>query len=214
MRPASTLERLAPLTGVLFVALLVASFIVGGESPDADASTQEVVEFWADDDTQILSAILGALAAVFVVWFGASLSAALRRFEGEPGRLSSLVFAGFIILAVGASAFCGFQFAAADTVNDVPPEVTQTLSVLFSDFFFPLAVGNMVALIASGISILRHGALPSWLGYLALVLGIAAVTPVGFFAFLGAGIWVLVVSVLLYGDANRQSQGPPPPIAA
>ena len=44
----------------------------------------------------------------------------------------------------------------------------------------------------------RFGALPTWMGYVAVILGIAAVTPVGFFAFLLTGIWILIASVLLY----------------
>jgi hypothetical protein len=36
------------------------------------------------------------------------------------------------------------------------------------------------------------------MGYVAVVLGVLAVTPVGFFAFLATGIWILIASVLLY----------------
>ena len=55
----STLERLAPLTGILFEVLLIASFIVGGEGPAADAPTREVIDFWSDEDPQFISALLG-----------------------------------------------------------------------------------------------------------------------------------------------------------
>ncbi len=68
-----------PLTGIGFVALLVISFIVGGESPEADESTEEVVAFWTEEDcAQIASAIIGAWAAVFLVWFGATVAAAVQ----------------------------------------------------------------------------------------------------------------------------------------
>ena len=52
-------------------------------------------------------------------------------------------------------------------------------------------------LIASGISIVRHGALPRWLGWVAIVLGVASATPAFFIAFLLAAIWILIVSVML-----------------
>lgn len=194
-----TLERLAPLSGIAFVALLAISFIVGGESPDADDSTEEVVAFWSEEDSaQIASAIIGAWAAVFIVWFGGAVAAAVRRAEVEAGRLASIAFGGFLLIAVGGLSFSAFQFAAADTAGDVPPEVTQTLSVLFSDFFFPLAGGTLLALLSVGIATLRHGVMPRWLGYAAIVIAIAALTPAGFFAFLAAGVWVLTVSVVLY----------------
>lgn len=206
----STLERLAPLTGIVFVALLVISFIVGGDSPDADDSTEEVVAFWTEEESaQIASAIIGAWAAVFLVWFGGTVAAAVRRAEGEPGRLASIAFGGFLLIALGGLSFSAFQFAAAETAGDVPDEVTQTLSVLFSDFFFPLAAGTLLALLSVGVATLRHGVLPRWLGYAAIVIAIAALTPVGFFAFLAAGVWVLIVSIVLYSSGTTTPTQPP-----
>jgi hypothetical protein len=206
----STLERLAPLTGIAFVALLVISFIVGGDTPDADESTEEVVAFWTEEDSsQIASAIIGAWAAVFLVWFGGTLAAALRRAEVEASRLASIAFGGFLLIAVGGLSFSAFQFAAADTAGDVPAEVTQTLSVLFEDFFFPLAAGTVLALLSVGVAALRHGVLPRWLGYAAIVIAIAALTPAGFFAFLAAGVWVLAVSVVLYSSGTAPPTQPP-----
>jgi hypothetical protein len=208
-----TLERFAPLTGIVFVVLVVIAFAVGGETPDVDDSTRKVVDFWTENDgEQIAAAILGAWASVFLVWFGGSLRATLRRAEGEPGRFSAISFGGFLTMAIGLNAFGGMGFAAADTAGDVPPAVTQTLSVLDSDFFFILAAGSFLALTASGIAIVARGGLAPWLGYLAIVLGIASLTPVGFFAFLAGGIWILVASVLLFmGErtpaAGRQATG-------
>jgi hypothetical protein len=204
--PQSTLARLAPLTGIVFVALVVLSFIISGESPSADDSTQEVIEYWTDNDSENQwAAALISLGAAFLVWFGGTLRAALRRAEGEPGRVAATAFGGFITMAVGITAFAGFAFAAADTVGDVPPEVTQTLSVLNSDFFFMVAMGNLVAFTATAVAILRHGAMPRWLGYLAALIAVVSVTPAGFFAFLAGGIWILIASVVLY-----QGQGQPP----
>ena len=36
-----------------------------------------------------------------------------------------------------------------------------------------------------------------WFGWSALVLGVLIFTPVGFFAFLGAGIWIALASVAM-----------------
>ena len=38
-----TLQRFAPLTAFVFVGLVIASFVVLGETPDSDAPTDEVV---------------------------------------------------------------------------------------------------------------------------------------------------------------------------
>jgi hypothetical protein len=83
----------------------------------------------------------------------------------------------------------------------------QALHVLNQELFFPLTVGTAAFLLGAGAAALRSGALPSWLAWIAIALGAAAATPshvlggaldhVGFFAFVGLGIWTLVVSALL-----------------
>ena len=40
-------------------------------------------------------------------------------------------------------------------------------------------------LLATGLSIVLYGALPKWLGWIAILLGVIGLTPIGFFAFLG-----------------------------
>jgi hypothetical protein len=197
MPDRTTLERLAPLTGLLFLALVIASSIIGGEGPDADDSTQTVLDFWADDDTQIASALLAGLAAVPLVWFGGSIRDHMRAAAPASERLATLLFGGFVMVAVGVTAFSGFQLAAADTIGDVPPEVTQTLSVLYSDFFLPFAAGVLILFLAVGTAILRYRILPTWLGWGAflIVIGFIVFFPVGGIL---AAIWIATVSILLY----------------
>ena len=64
-------------------------------------------------------------------------------------------------------------------------------------------------LISVGLSILRTGALPRWLGWVALALVVIGFTPIGFAAFLGAGIWIVVVSVMLAVRARRAPASTP-----
>jgi hypothetical protein len=213
----STLERLAPLTGVAFVALFIVSFILGGDPPGTDDPAEEIATYWQDNEAELIwSSALVIWGSVLAVWFGASVRTALRRVEGEPGRLSALAFAGWVIFAIGSCAFAGFGFAAADVADEdaVSAEVVQTLSILAEDFF-PIAVlGIAVAMIATAVAILRFGGpLPRWLGYLALLIGVAAVTPLGFFSFIAIGIWALIASVLLYQQGARGDVAAPPPSA-
>jgi hypothetical protein len=78
------------------------------------------------------------------------------------------------------------------------------------DFFTVLSAGLAVTMLAAGATTLRFGGLPRWLGYVALLIGITAVTPAGFFSFMVAGLWVIIVSVLLY----RQGTAAPAPAAS
>ena len=60
-----------------------------------------------------------------------------------------------------------------------------------------MAVGVQLFILSTGLAVVRTGALPKWLGWVAILLGVAGVTPVGWVAFLATGVWVLIVSVLL-----------------
>lgn len=199
--PSITLTRLAPLTGVIFVVLLVLSSIIGGEPTDADEATQEVVSWWTENDSEnVASGLLGGLAAAFLVWFGGSVRATLRGAEGEPGRVAAIAFGGFLFAALGGAMFSAFQFAAAETAGDVPAEVTQTLAVLNELFFIPFAVGVLLAFLATAVCILRHGRLPRWLGFAAILVAIGVILPppVVFAGLIAAAVWIVVVSVLLF----------------
>jgi hypothetical protein len=202
------LERFAPLAGLLFVLLIVVAVIVGGETPGADDSLQKVIDYWNDNkDQNIVASIIAAIATVPFLWFAGVLRSVLAAAEGLPTRLASTAWGGAILTAAGWLMIVGFNFVAADTAGDVAPAVTQTFSVLQADFFFPLAIGASVFLLASGLAIVRSGALPSWLGWAALVLGVVALTPGGFFAILLMLLWIVVVSVMLF------QRGSAPPAA-
>lgn len=193
------LSRIAPLAGVVFVALAVASFIVGGETPDFDAGTQEVLDFYAaHESAQFAAAILFGYAAFFFVVFGAALNGALRRDDTSHRVAATSGFAGSVLAALGVLAFASFTFVLADAHDSLEPAAAQALNALNGDFFFPIAVGTALYSIGFGLAIERGVVLPAWLGWLGVVIGIAAVTPIGFFAFLASGIWTLILSIGLY----------------
>jgi hypothetical protein len=190
---------LAPLTGLAFVAMVIVAFTVSGEPPDVtEDPVREVVDFYADNkDEQMIGAALAAIAGTLFVFFGGVLRRALRAAEGEGGILSAVSFAGAIIFAIGIAIDGTITFALAETADDISPAAVEALSALWSNDFLPFAMGIQIFLLATGISIVRHGALPRWLGWIAIVLAVVAVTPAGFVAFLGAGVLVAVISVML-----------------
>ncbi len=203
-------KRLAPLTGALFVALLIASFIVTGETPDADASAQEAVSFYTSNDTSVaVSAGLGGAAVVAFLFFVGILRGELRRYEAEPGVLSATAFAGGILVAVGGAAFSSFALTLSDTADKLDPSAVQALNALNEDFFIPLGAGSLVLLLAAGIAIVRTLAFPKWLGWTAIVFGVLWLTPAFFIAGPGALLWILIVSIML---SQRAASAAPPPV--
>jgi hypothetical protein len=209
------LERFAPLTGLLFVLLVIVAVIVGGETPGADDRIVKVIDYWKNNDDQAIAAsIIAAFSAVALLWFAGVWRAVLAAAEGPPARLANTAFAGAVMGAVGWSMLIAFNFMAAETVGDVEPQVTQTFSALQSDFFFPLAIGFAVFLLASGLAMLRTGLFPAWMGWAAIALGVLSVTPAGFFAILLMLAGIIAVSLMLFmrgtpATPAAQSLGPP-----
>ncbi len=214
------LERLAPLTGVVFALIFYGAVFGGGETPDADAKAAEAVKYWSNHDTkQIVVSIAGVVATVFFIWFAGTLRSRLMEAEGGTGRLAATAYAGAVLFAAGLLVALGINFVVADTAGSLDPAATQALSALSSDLFFPLVGGTAVLYLATAVATLRTAALPAWLGWVTLVMGVVSFTPVGWIPFLLVGLWVLAISVILYraqlpAAAQRPERSAPPPTSA
>jgi hypothetical protein len=214
-------ERLAPLAGLLAAGLIFAEFVVAGTTPTLTDSPQDVVSYFRDNGTQqeIASGLFG-LAAVALIWFGATLRETLQTASGRSDALGSLASTATAVIGVWLSVLASLGLAAAHSVGKVPASVTQTLNVQNSeDVFVPFAVGATILLLATATAVLRDGPLPRWSGWLSLALGILALVAlivgalaspgVGFLGFLSLILWTPVVSILIYND-NHQRRQPRP----
>jgi hypothetical protein len=202
-------EQRAPWTGIVAVVLFAIAFIVGGETPAFDASTRDVLDFYDDQTSQVITGILVLYGAILLVFFAATLRSALRGAEALRG----LVLIGGALMALGLGIFAGLNFTLTDLANSdhldrISPGTLQSLNALNSDFFFPVVIGTAVFLISAALAIFRTGALPRWMGWVALVLGIVVLTPAGFFAFLISGLWIVAAAVmLLQGHRTEAREG-------
>jgi len=214
-----SLQRYAPLTGVAFLPLVIAMVLVPGETPGDTDSTATVFRYWAGHDTeQIVASIIGAYAALLLVWFAASLRTTIARVEAN-GRLATLTLAGAIVAATGLLIMLAVQFAAANTVGDVPAVTTQTLSLLGADLWFVLGAGFGLMLVAAGLSAIRYTWLPRWAGWMTLALGVLTASPVIWPAILVVPFWIAGLGVALFRlesasvEAPRAAATPAPPDA-
>jgi len=189
------------LTGILFLVILIVSVVVAGEPPDpTEDAASEVVEFYADNDSEVMvSSALFTLAGVLFVAFAAAIRRELREAGGDDDTIPTLALAGAIIFAVGAATSSTLGFAAADLVDEetISEETINTINAISWDFFFPFAAGLLLFFLATGIGIVRTGALPKWLGWIAIVIGVVALTPIGFGAALAGAVWVLITSIVI-----------------
>jgi hypothetical protein len=197
-------RQLLPLSGAVSVLLIFVSFLVAGEPPDVDALPDDLLSYYDDDSLQIAAALL-ALGSFFFLLFSAAIATALRgpRDRDAGTAAGKVSFAGGIVFTVGLTVFAGLAFTAGEVADEVNVGTLQTLNALEMNMFFTVAVGTAAFLLGTGAGALKIGLLPRWLAWVAIVLGVLAITPAGFAAFLGLGIWTLVASVMLAMRAGR-----------
>jgi hypothetical protein len=204
------LDRLAPLVGVLAVILWVIGIGIAesASAPDDDAPAGAIAEYFSEESGSILAgSFIFMLGVAAFVWFLGSVRVRYIA-EGTAGRFGAIVFGTGILtaaLAMGMTApNAAAAFAADNLDRTLEPGAAEALWIV-SDGFFIAAEASVVAFfLAAGMGALRFGALPRWLAWASIALGILAVFPwVGWAAYIwGLPLWVLVTSVLMFMSAS------------
>ncbi len=207
-------EWLIPLTGVAFVLVGIVGFAIGGEPKSADDPVKEIVDFYVDNkDSVQIGAFLGVVAGLLLIFFGAYLRKVLRAAAPDEDMLPLVAFIGFVVVAISFAMDGTISFALAEAADDIDPVGVQALQALWDNDFLPVVLGVECFLWATGLCVLRTGALPKWLGWVMIVLAVVGLTPIGFVAAIGAALLVLVLSIMLALRARSATpavQGGPP----
>jgi hypothetical protein len=199
------IKRLLPLSGIVFVVLvLVTSIALNSDAPASTATGAEVATYYAENEiAQGIGSFLIAAAVLFLVLFAVAL-ARLRPHDNE--RLWERVLVGGSVLAGTVFLITGIvNFALVDgATNDASEEALQALSLFLGNNWVGFNAGLGVMMIgAAGTLLARPRAHPA-LGWTALVLGIALFIPfVDFIALLLTAIWIIVASVVLFRTTKR-----------
>ena len=199
-------ERLAPLTGVVSIVLLIVGGIIldGTREPaDAAPAAAYLAFFDREMDTIYFGTLVLMLGVVFFVWFAGALRARLAAAEGGTNRLSTLAFGGAAMVGVLMLAAMGTMISGAFAVDEdiaLTPDAAQALYFIGDGLFYVAFFPAAVLLMASALVMLRTHVLPVWLGWASFAMGIILVVPwVGWAAFIFlVPIWIVLVSVLLY----------------
>jgi hypothetical protein len=205
-------SRWACLTGVVFVALVVLGGpVAAGNTPSSKATGPQVIAFFAANRSrERASAVLLTLAFIVFLFFAGSLRSYLRRTKAVEG-LSAVVLAAAAVLAAGQTAGTGLIFALTDAPTHLSPGAAQALNLLSNDMVLTNAAGFSAFGIASGLAILRGAALPNWLGWMSILIGVVVVTPAEFAAVIALAVWITIVSILI---ATRSDLAEPAAVPA
>jgi hypothetical protein len=192
-RPASL------AAAVLFVVLFVVGFVLSTDTPSVSDSPSKVLAYYLHHQGRVgAAAYLIGLSIVFgLFWFG-SLRGFLRRSEAAE-RLATVFLAGGVVFAVSGALAAGGLLALTDSPKHLTASAAQALNTASSDLSgVAFLAGLSVMWLASGLAIERSRLLPRWLGWIAIVLGVVAATPIGWFTAFAFVVWTVVVAVLVY----------------
>jgi hypothetical protein len=194
--------RFAPLTGVVFVVLLVIGFIpVGGNTPDLEDPASKITSFYADNQgKEIAAVILVALAALFLALFAVALRDYLRRTSPDSDFWPTVALVGGAVAVAGLLVAVGTHLALVDGGDKkIDPSAMVALNAIDNDNFFAFSIPLAILLLGASCATLRDGAnLPKWLAWVGIVLFVVYFTPAGFAAFGLTGIWIIIASILMY----------------
>ena len=199
-------ERLAPLTGVAAMVLLIAAVFIhdSGDVPDEDAPVQAYLKYFVDDkDTILFGGLLFAIACALLLWFLGTLRARIAAAEGGTHRLASIGFGGAVAMVTLMLSAIGVEISGAFAIDEdvrMTADAAQALELAGNGLFFVAWYAGAVFLLATAVAVLRTGVLARWLGWVTLAMGVVLLVPwVGWAVFFFLlPLWIVLVAVLLY----------------
>jgi hypothetical protein len=209
---ARDIARVGATSGVLAVALWIAAAVLLDHNEatvlgDSDkASAAQVAAYLHDEATTIyLGTILFGIGTVAFLWFLATLRDGLAR---SAGGLATWAFASGVVAIATTSAFFAMRLGATMALDARPDGISdQAVEALYvgMDGFFVMtwfALGGFY--LATGLASLRTGALPRWLSWTTVALGVVAlVVWIAWIAEFLLPVWVAMVTACLVRQNAR-----------
>lgn len=205
-------SRVAPLSGVLFAVLLIARFVVDGNT-DFMPPEPDVVAYLEDGPVRVMTAAyLGLLAAGALLWFSGSLRKHLGTMDDDEGRLGSLVMGGGVVTAAALIIGGAATIAAAERVWVTGSIESGAAATLFD--LAGIAVGNGapiglgVLVGATGVVMLRSRHSPTWPGWASAFIALGLVSPFAWIVLAGVLVWIPVIAIWVYRTESMKSPVP------
>ncbi len=209
-----SVKRLLPVAGIVFVGLIVASLLVGGNTPGDTASGAKLASYYDAHQTRVmLAAFLLAATAPFLIAFVASL--ATRWADGDRFSVWQLMLVGGSVLAAAAFGITALlTMGLAEAPDKLSGNALQAVNVLNESTWMMFNPALGVMMLGAAGTLLSRPAGHRWLGWVALALGVFLFVPFAdFVALLATGAWIIVTSVLELRAGRRVELAPSPGMA-
>jgi hypothetical protein len=214
VRSGAVLRRLAPLAGVLFAVLTIASYLTMDAFPDGSTPAGDLPAFYAAHGGRVSlgGVILGVAGMCFGV-FGVTVWARLR------DRRVPAVVAGVALLGAAVDTMADLNSAAVYNLLGsigVDPHVTVPALQAWhiSGAEFGVGGGAVLFLLATAVAGIAYRAVPRWVAWTGLALAVAPFlpSPFGFFGSLIFLPWAASagLALALRPDVQTPRTGPVP----
>ena len=211
-RSTAGIQRWAALAGVVYVALFVIGVIlIYNGTPDSSSAPAKIIAYYSDSghrNRMNIGWLLAGLGLFFFLWFVSALRQAIRRLEAEDGFFTGLATIGGVVYATLSLAALavetGIRTMSDDTYHHtVYPGLIHAADDAAWVLHASGGAGLAAMIVAASLAAVRARAVPTWAGWLGVVVGILSLGLLIFFPWFLAAIWVLVVSIGMFLRASR-----------
>jgi hypothetical protein len=185
--------------GVAFTVLFIVANVLLDGTPSIKASPIKIISYYSAHKASITAGVfVVAFAALAFAFFLIALRRALSSLDSGSDYLSVAILIGGAVYLGGLLLTGVLSISLIDAAHYHLQGVAQTLNLLDNDDWLPVVVGLSIVALATGMAAIRSQALPRWLSWASVVLGVLAVSgPIGGIAFLLAPVWTLAVGIVL-----------------
>jgi hypothetical protein len=211
-RSNAGLQRWAALGGAAYVVLFVVGVVLTySGAVDSSAPPAKVIAYYSDSghrDRINFGWLIAGLGVFFFLWFLSALRQGVRRLEVDDGFLTGLTTIGGVVYAsltlAALAVETGIRTMSDDTYHHtVYPGLIHAADDVSWVLHASGGAGAAAMVIAASLAAMRAGAVPTWSGWLGIVVGILALALIAFFPWFLFGIWILVVSIGMFVRAGR-----------
>lgn len=201
--------------GIVYGLLFIAAFILLGSEPSTGASAASLIKYYHSHRVSVTAGVFViAAAAVVLSFFLSSLRRTLSR-TNEGRHIASIVTIGGAVYISGLVLMGALNIALIDSAHYGMSTTAQTLNVFGNDAWLPVVVGISILTLGTGVAALRSRALPRWLAWASVVLGILAISgPLGAIAFLVTPVWTLATGIVLIRSSGSEENADAVPTTA
>jgi hypothetical protein len=206
-------ERLAALGGVVAVALwIVGILIMESSNPGSDEPAELLAWFQDDTGTILASAFIFMLGSLFFLIFVGALRARLIAVEGPGAFWTAIAFGAGLATAILTMLIPAPNLSAAISESELTGEAALAVSFIDDAFFVAAELSAALLLVATGLVILRYGALPRWLAWVSFLFALwLVIPPIGWAGLIfGVPLWTLIVAVLMWMRPVGEPASAPP----